>query len=112
MLCFCVDMGVKCACYHAGLSPSLRSKIHQRFLRDELQCIVATVAFGMGIDKPDIRTIIHYGGGPSVRAWSRGVCGSGCVCEGVCWDARVCVCVRACVRVCVRACVCSGFTGG
>ena len=75
------DVGVKCGCYHAGLSPSLRSNIHHRFLRDELQCIVATVAFGMGIDKPDIRTIIHYGGGPGVR-----VCGSVCMCGRVCMD--------------------------
>ena len=56
------DVGVRCEAYHAGLSPGTRKSVHHKFLRDELQCIVATVAFGMGIDKPDIRTIIHYGG--------------------------------------------------
>ena len=56
------DAGVRCEAYHAGLSLGTRKSVHHKFLRDELQCIVATVAFGMGIDKPDIRTIIHYGG--------------------------------------------------
>ena len=56
------ESGVSCEEYHAGLSPSQRKATHHKFLRDEVQCIVATVAFGMGIDKPDIRTIVHYGG--------------------------------------------------
>lgn len=54
------DAGVACAAYHAGLGTSERSTIHHQFLADELQVVCATVAFGMGIDKPDVRRIIHW----------------------------------------------------
>jgi len=54
--------GVKAAAYHAGLSIQARHERHTAFLLDELQVIVATVAYGMGIDKPSIRRVIHYGG--------------------------------------------------
>jgi ATP-dependent DNA helicase RecQ/Werner syndrome ATP-dependent helicase len=47
--------------YHAGLSLQQRSEAHTNFLVDKTKVIVATVAFGMGIDKPDIRRIIHFG---------------------------------------------------
>ncbi len=47
------------ATYHAGMMASLRDRIQSRFLADELEVIVATIAFGMGIDKPDIRTVVH-----------------------------------------------------
>jgi ATP-dependent DNA helicase RecQ len=47
--------------YHAGLSIEDRKHAHISFITDKIKCIVATVAFGMGIDKPDIRTIVHYG---------------------------------------------------
>jgi len=47
--------------YHAGLSLTKRSEAHTNFLVGKTKVIVATVAFGMGIDKPDIRRIIHYG---------------------------------------------------
>ncbi|KAM9670397.1 bifunctional 3'-5' exonuclease/ATP-dependent helicase WRN isoform 2-T2 [Dama dama] len=50
-----------CGAYHAGLSVNLRKQVHHRFLRDEIQCVIATVAFGMGINKADIRQVIHYG---------------------------------------------------
>jgi ATP-dependent DNA helicase RecQ/Werner syndrome ATP-dependent helicase len=47
--------------YHAGLSPSQRTATHSNFLTGKTAVIVATVAFGMGIDKPDVRRIVHYG---------------------------------------------------
>lgn len=55
----CVN-GVKAAAYHAGIEGKLRSKTQDDFLNEEINVIVATVAFGMGIDKPDIRFVIHY----------------------------------------------------
>lgn len=54
-------IGVRSSAYHAGLSPHARSKAHSDFIMDKISTIVATVAFGMGIDKRDVRTIIHYG---------------------------------------------------
>ncbi|XP_058146087.1 bifunctional 3'-5' exonuclease/ATP-dependent helicase WRN isoform X2 [Dasypus novemcinctus] len=50
-----------CETYHAGMSIKSRREIHHRFMRDEIQCVVATIAFGMGINKADIRKVIHYG---------------------------------------------------
>jgi ATP-dependent DNA helicase RecQ len=52
--------GFKCAHYHAGLDPAERRKIQQEFQDDKLQFICATIAFGMGIDKSNIRWVIHY----------------------------------------------------
>ncbi|XP_075060702.1 bifunctional 3'-5' exonuclease/ATP-dependent helicase WRN isoform X2 [Mixophyes fleayi] len=54
-------LGISCGTYHAGMGIKARRDVHHRFMRDELQCVVATVAFGMGINKPDIRKVIHYG---------------------------------------------------
>jgi ATP-dependent DNA helicase RecQ len=52
--------GVKAVAYHAGLDSKLRSDRQDQFLNEEVQVIVATIAFGLGIDKPDIRFVIHY----------------------------------------------------
>ena len=52
--------GVKAVAYHAGLDSKLRSERQDQFLNEDVQVIVATIAFGMGIDKPDIRFVMHY----------------------------------------------------
>lgn len=51
--------GVNAAAYHAGLSPKDRTRVQERFIRDEVPVIAATIAFGMGIDKPDVRLVVH-----------------------------------------------------
>jgi ATP-dependent DNA helicase RecQ len=52
--------GIKAVAYHAGLDSKLRADRQDQFLNEDVQVIVATIAFGMGIDKPDIRFVIHY----------------------------------------------------
>ncbi|CAG0918253.1 unnamed protein product [Notodromas monacha] len=53
--------GIPCVMYHAGKSLDERKRAHQAFIKDEVSIIVATIAFGMGIDKPDVRNVVHYG---------------------------------------------------
>ncbi len=52
--------GIKSVAYHAGLDSKLRARRQDQFLNEEVDVIVATIAFGMGIDKPDVRFVIHY----------------------------------------------------
>ena len=52
--------GVKARPYHAGLTPTERTEHQELFLRDEVRVICATIAFGMGINKPNVRFVVHY----------------------------------------------------
>jgi len=54
------DKGIRAEFYHAGMSPDERNKVQEAFVRDEVPVICATIAFGMGIDKSNIRLVIHY----------------------------------------------------
>lgn len=55
-----VANGIKAVAYHAGFDSKLRADRQDQFMNEDVQVIVATIAFGMGIDKPDIRFVIHY----------------------------------------------------
>ena len=63
------EAGVTAAAYHAGLSRKLRDDVHHRFLDGDLGVVVATTAFGMGIDKPDVRFVLHADVAESVDAY-------------------------------------------
>lgn len=52
--------GIRAGAYHAGMDAQVRPEIQDRFLMEDYQVIVATIAFGMGIDKPDVRFVIHF----------------------------------------------------
>ncbi len=52
--------GIRALPYHAGMTSEQRTKNQERFIRDDVPVLVATIAFGMGIAKPDVRTVIHY----------------------------------------------------
>ena len=56
---FLQAMGIKADCFHAGLPPETKKNVQESFISGDLQAIVATNAFGMGIDKPDVRLVIH-----------------------------------------------------
>ncbi|WP_312954774.1 RecQ family ATP-dependent DNA helicase [Pseudomonas songnenensis] len=63
--------GFPASAYHAGMAHELRESIQRRFMAGELNCIVATIAFGMGIDKADIRNVVHYDLPKSVENYSQ-----------------------------------------
>ncbi|KAF2368527.1 DNA helicase ATP-dependent RecQ type [Trinorchestia longiramus] len=53
-------LGLKVGPYHGQMEAEVRSKVHRKWISNEYQAVVATIAFGMGIDKPDVRFVIHY----------------------------------------------------
>ncbi len=63
--------GFPASAYHAGMAHEMRESIQRRFMAGELNCIVATIAFGMGIDKADIRNVVHYDLPKSVENYSQ-----------------------------------------
>jgi len=63
--------GLAVSAYHAGMAHEARESIQRRFMAGELECIVATIAFGMGIDKRDIRNVVHFDLPKSVENYSQ-----------------------------------------
>src|ERR1051326_5176754 len=63
------EAGFRAAAYHAGLTSTVRKQVLSRFLADELGIVVATSAFGMGIDKPNVRLVVHWTLPPTPEAY-------------------------------------------
>ncbi len=63
--------GIEASAYHAGLPHERREAIQQQFMAGQINCIVATIAFGMGIDKSDIRNVVHYDLPKSIENYSQ-----------------------------------------
>jgi Werner syndrome ATP-dependent helicase len=61
--------GYKCGTYHAGLDAEVKAEAHRAFLENEIKIMVATIAFGMGINKSDVRVVIHYGASKNVESY-------------------------------------------
>ena len=64
-----LSLSFSTAAYHAGLEPDHRERVQREFLGGKLEAVVATIAFGMGIDKPDVRTVIHTALPASLEAY-------------------------------------------
>ncbi|CAI0560570.1 unnamed protein product [Linum tenue] len=80
------DAGIKSGMYHGQMTNKAKQESHRSFIRDELQVMVATIAFGMGIDKPNVRQVIHYGCPKSLETYYQesGRCGRDGI-ASVCW---------------------------
>ncbi len=63
------DLGIKVVAYHAGLDREKRAKIQRSFMDGSVDVVVATNAFGMGVDKADVRTVVHVSVPQSIEAW-------------------------------------------
>ncbi|KAA0159649.1 hypothetical protein FNF31_04725 [Cafeteria roenbergensis] len=63
--------GICVAAYHAGMGEEQRRSVHEGFLADRIHVVVATVAFAMGIDKPDIRLVLHFGPSKSLAGYAQ-----------------------------------------
>jgi ATP-dependent DNA helicase RecQ len=63
------QLGIKAEAYHAGLDRDRRADVQRRFLADEIDVVVATNAFGMGVDKPNVRTVVHSSVPASLEAY-------------------------------------------
>lgn len=57
---FLASCGINCAAYHAGLEPDVRALVQEGFTKDKIQIVIATIAFGLGINKPNVRYVIHF----------------------------------------------------
>ena len=68
---FLSSNGINSTAYHAGLKSDVREDIQNRFMKSEINCVVATIAFGMGIDKSNIRNVIHYDLPKSIENYSQ-----------------------------------------
>jgi RecQ family ATP-dependent DNA helicase len=60
---------ISCGIYHAGIDADAKTKTHHDFIKDKIKIIAATIAFGMGINKPDVRVVIHYGAPRSIEGY-------------------------------------------
>lgn len=78
-ICNCLQQnGLQAEAYHAGLNNDLREQIQERFMNSYNHCIIATIAFGMGIDKDNIRHIIHYDLPKSIENYAQEIGRAGC----------------------------------
>src|SRR5665648_394412 len=65
------SIGINAKAYHGQMSPDTKTEVHHEFLRDQLQVVVSTIAFGMGVNKMNITTIIHYGISSSLEEYQQ-----------------------------------------
>ncbi|XP_058787865.1 uncharacterized protein LOC131662172 [Vicia villosa] len=81
-----MDVGINAGMYHGQMDGKSREESHRLFVRDEKQVMVATIAFGMGIDKPNIRKVIHYGCPKNLESYYQesGRCGRDGI-ASACW---------------------------
>lgn len=63
------ENNIVCTLYHASLPMKQRKRAHELFAKDQIKVVVATIAFGMGIDKPDVRMVIHYGASKDIESY-------------------------------------------